>query len=426
MTVLRAARLTLSLLLSALSVILGPATSARADQYLVEPGQTWDTLGPKLKAGDEVLLKPGKHRPAVFTAVSGAPLTPIVIRCSEAGKLAEIAPDREALKLTDCKHIRIQGLQITNARRAGILIESTSRLASRDIAIHDVVIKGVKGLAEESGIVARDVSALDIRRCRIENCAQRGVLIENCENLTIAFAQLLAIKSSPMKTAVALLGRVSSASIESVLVLGSIDTAFSIGTTDVAPAALIESAESTASPAASPAAIGASHSNATHASPASLVTPTEPAAQPLVRFLSISECRCARALRFLEVGSCADATVRNCTISEPHEEVYAVVAAPPSWAATSIVMHNCLIEWTPGGLRRLGHIADGADGTGFILGDNLWFSKEIPLALELLGPKDAPFPGTVSVPQRMDINPRLSEVFYPLAAEAEGFGARKP
>jgi hypothetical protein len=396
----RAVRLVLWLL--SFVAMTAATRHAHADQYLVQPGESWDSLGPKLKAGDEILLKPGVHRPASFTALQGSTLAPIIIRCSEVGKLTQIAPEREAIKLVDCKHIRVQGIGILNARRAGILIESTTRFASEDISIHDVMINGVKGLAEESGIVARGVTSLDIRRCRIENCAGNGVQIEECEQVTIVVGQILAIKPSPMKNGIALLGRVWNTQIENVVIMGSITTGISLGMNMAAPAA-----------------------SAT-AAPQPLEIVAAPPSEPLVRFLSVANCRGARLMRFLEIGSCADAVVRNCTVAEPHEEVYSIQRIPAGYPPMHLEMRDCLIEWTPGALRRFGFVAEGADARGFTLGSNLWFSKEIPLALELLGPKGAPFPGTLEAPQRMDIDPRLSELFYPLAAEAAAFGAPQP
>ena len=45
--------------------------ATHAETYEVKPGDDWAALGPKLVAGDEIVLLEGMHRPAQFSAIAG-------------------------------------------------------------------------------------------------------------------------------------------------------------------------------------------------------------------------------------------------------------------------------------------------------------------------------------------------------------------
>lgn len=388
---------------------------AFAERFVVQSGLEWSTLATKLKPGDEIVLARGTHMPASFTGIAGSPFAPIVIRSAAPEQLAEIAADREAIKLVDCRHIRIERIGVRNARRAGILIESSKPGSSTDISITDVLVAGAKGLAEESGIVARGVRDLGIRRSRFENCLGCGILIDDCENLTISDVQIASRTDLAPACGVRLTGRVWSALIERVQMAGPIAVAFDIGRsestlhappqTSTAPTATGPKPEP-ASPAVSPTA------------------PTAPAlADPLVRFLVISNIRISGVHRLFDVGSAADSAIRNVTHREAHEEVYRISAPPRGRPAVQLRMSECLVTWLPGSLRRLGFVEDNVEAKGLVLGPNLWWSDELPAALALLGPVEQPFPGTVEAKQIMDVPPKFDARSRVINEEASGFGA---
>lgn len=54
--------------------------TTHAETYEIKPGDDWAALGPKLVAGDEIVLLEGMHRPAQFSAIAGTREKPIVIR----------------------------------------------------------------------------------------------------------------------------------------------------------------------------------------------------------------------------------------------------------------------------------------------------------------------------------------------------------
>ena len=412
--------------------------TARADRYNVPPGSSWETFAPKLKPGDEIVLAQGVHQPAVLTGVSGAPFAPIVIRSSGPNQLAEIAADRESIKLVDCRHIRIERILSRSPRRAGILIESTKPGASADITIEDALIVGPKGLAEESGIVARGVKDLAIRRCRIENPKNTAITISDCDAVTIADVQIVARTDLSPNVAVRLEGRVWSTLIERMQVAGPFVTAFELGTLEgtLASSTRARADASTPSDAATSAppqdtpkgntannAANDATNDATNeaASDATTATP-QTSREPLVRFLTISNIRITGVRRLLDVGSVADAFVRNVTLQEAHEEIYRITLPPAGRPSAALRMSECLMTWTPGALRRIGVVAEGASAKGFVLGGNLWWSAELPAALTLLGDAEQPFAGTVETPQTMDVDPKLDLRGLPTTESAKAYG----
>ena len=404
--------------------------TARADRYNVPPGSSWETLAPKLKPGDEIVLAQGVHQPAVLTGVSGAPFAPIVIRSSGPNQLAEIAADRESIKLVDCRHIRIERILSRSPRRAGILIESTKPGASADITIEDALIVGPKGLAEESGIVARGVKDLAIRRCRIENPKNTAITIGDCDAVTIADVQIVARTDLSPSVAVRLEGRVWSTLIEKLQIAGPFVTAFELGTSEgtLVSATRTRADASTPSDAATSAPSqdtpkgNAANNAANDATNEATTAKPQTSREPLVRFLTISNIRITGVRRLLDVGSVADASVRNVTLQEAHEEIYRIALPPAGRPGAALRMSECLMAWTPGALRRIGVVAEGANAKGFVLGGNLWWSAELPAALTLLGDAGQPFPGTVETPQTIDVDPKLDLRGLPTAESAKAYG----
>lgn len=396
---------------------------ARAEQFVVQAGREWSSLASKLKAGDEIVLARGTHMPASFSGLEGSPFAPIVIRSEAPNALAEIAADREAIKLVDCRHVRIERIASRGARRAGILIESTKPGASLDVSISDVLVIGARGLAEESGIVARGVRELGIRRSRLENCVGCGILLDDCESVSIADVQIAARTDTAAACGIRFAGRAWSTLVERVQMAGPIAAAFELG----------KSESTFHAPVSAPAAPNAEPSAAPGSAPPQTTTPTTSGAprgsatanapEPLVRFLVISNVRLSGVHRLLDVGSAADTTIRNVTHREAHEEVYRLSPPPAGRPAAAIRMSECLLTWSPGALRRFGSVEGGAEAKGFVLGPNLWWSSELPAALPLLGPTDNPFPGTIESPQILNVEPKFDARSRLINAEAAGFGA---
>lgn len=122
-----------------------------------------------------------------------------------------------------------------------------------------------------------------------------------------------------------------------------------------------------------------------------------------------------------------DVTLTRGTIVAPTTSVVEIAAAAPTPepAPTApggirLQLDRCLTAWSAGGLRRLFTVddADGGIPVTLEIGDNLWWSPELPLALDLLGGFPAGTGG-----QRTDVDPRLvPRTWIPSADAAKRYG----
>jgi hypothetical protein len=407
--------------------------TTHAETYEVKPGDDWAALGPKLVAGDEIVLLEGMHRPAQFSAIAGTREKPIVIRSIAKNKLAEIGPDREGLKLTDCAHVRVERLLIKNARRAGVVIDSTVEGASHDIDIRDVLVIGVAGLVEQAGILALDTDRLEIRRSRFENCRGAALHLEQTNELTVELVQIKSDLKDGSAYGVLIVGECNGLAFNDVWIAGSIQTGASIGARDASRHVSAGPAVPTfpelrtplnpAAPAPAPVPVPSTLEDPVSSTPPST---RESGAKlpPLVHNATFENLLVRGADCAFEFGSCDGVTITSSTIVNPSEEVFRFTVAPTDHSGAAVRFRNNIVCWMPGGLRRFNSVAEGADSTGLLLGPNIWWSNELPSALPLLGPAANPFLGTLEVPQTINLDPDLDDRNRPLRSEAKLYGRK--
>lgn len=393
----------------------------------VKAGDSWESLATTAAAGDEIVLLEGLHRAVTLTGLRGTAQHPIVIRSRERNKLAEIAPEREGLKLVDCQHVRIERIVIRNARRAGIVIESTApgtpAGTSGNIEILDTLVVSVEGLVEESGLLILGASDVTVRRSRFENCKGSAMRIENATRLTVQRVQVRNAREG--EAGVLLLGDCDELAFDDLWIGGPFATALSIGVKDapkegerVAPIRLPE-------PVRGPQPAGATPPTRS-APPATPPASAEPAvaspARARVRDVTFANVMARSAARMFELGSCSGVRVSNSTFLDPRDEIFRFVRVPKERPPAELRFFDNLVAWAPGTLERFSSLVEGATDQGLRLGPNLWWSNELPAALPLLGPEGRPFPGVSDVPQTIDIDPDLDDRGRPRQEDAKLFG----
>lgn len=401
-----------------LATLLLVGAVARAETYVFAPGDEWAKIGPRLVAGDEVVLLAGTHVPAQFENLSGEAGKPIVIRAADKVAFAEIAAAREGIRLTNCRHVRIERVQIKGARRAGIVVDSIDDGRSSDIAIHDSSILGVSGLVEQSGILAISSGAIDIRRTRVENCVGSALRFENCSAISCERLQLRSAGQAGSQAGILCLGTTDGIEATDVVIEGRFATGVSLAAKDAPRAPRKVKDPLQPQPAAPPTE---SPTSAPAAEP-SAAAPTDPTSGPLCRnglFASFLIQGCDRAL---ELGPCANCLLTGSTIIDPTEEVIRVAPSKSGKVQPSFRFRTNIVVWQPRGLRRFVDAPEGVDASQLRLDANLWWSKELPDALPLLGPAENPFVGTVEAPQTTDVDPRLDPSGQPTAEAAKLFG----
>jgi len=406
----------LHLFLAIAPAMLAPV--AGAETYTFEPGDEWAKIGPKLVAGDEVVLLEGTHVPAQFENLAGEPGKPIVIRASEKTPLAEIAARREGLRLTNCRHIRIERLLVKGARRAGIVIDSIGSARSEDIAIHDSVVAGVSGLVEQSGILVISTDGIDIRRTRIENCAGSMIRFENSSSITCERLQLRTIDAARCATALLFLGDIDKVDVNDAIVSGQFETGLSLGAND-APRAPREVRDPVPLKPNAPRPDSGTPPNAepTGVQPSAIEPRRVLFSNGTFTNLLLSGCD-----RAIEVGSSDSALITATTVIDPIEEVVRLVAPSEGKAPPSLRFRENIVVWRPRGLRRFVDAPEGLDCSKLVFGPNIWWSKELPDALPLLGPTENPFVGTLDTPQTTTLDPALDTGGRPATEDAKLFG----
>jgi nitrous oxidase accessory protein NosD len=390
------------------------ATSAtHAEILAVTPGDEWSALAARARPGDEIVLGEGVHRPAILEGLAGTAEQPIVIRPSKPGALVEIAPDREAIKLVDARHVRVERILVRSARRAGIVVEGSAPGASTRVVLADILVQGVRGLAEEAGIVVRDTDGFSILRSRLESCAGAGLHLERSTDGIIERCQVIARAEQPSAHGLRLGDGVRDLSVQGVVFGTEIGSALTIGVPATAPPRPV-----------APTTTDAPELEAEPATPG----PPPPARTPAVEQVAITDCRAVRVGVFLTVGSARGVVVRNATVLDPHRAVYRLAEVAADRVGAGVRFSDNLVVWQPGGLRRIAEIGPGVDPAPFVLGANLWWSRELPAALPLLtegGEAGAPpFPGTLETPQRIDIDPDLDPRGFPENEDAKLFGSQ--
>ena len=383
--------------------------SAHAEILAVTAGDDWSALAARAKPGDEIVLGEGIHRAVVLEGLAGTADAPIVIRPAKAGALVEIAPDREAIKLVDARHVRIERILVRSARRAGIVVEGTGPDASLDVTLTDILVQGVRGIAEEAGLVVRRTRGFAIARSRLESCTGAGIHLEAATEGSIERCQVIARAEQPTAHGLLLGEGVRGVTVDGVVFGTEITSALTIGVPPKPPVG--DGSGAPAEPAADPASEPAGEARPSRATPAaSLVASVEEVA--------ISNCRAVRVGTFVAVGSARTVTLRNSTVQDPHDAIYRLVRVEPGHAGPGVRFTENLALWKPGGLRRIAVVEEGVDAAEFMLGVNLWWSRELPDALPLLTEGGElgrpPFPGTVEAGQRTDLDPDLYSRGYPL------------
>lgn len=430
---------TLSLVLTLLAAPLATAVAC-AEVYEVKAGDDWSLLGPKLAAGDEVVLLEGVHVPAQFSGLAGEPGKPIVIRSWEPSKLAEITPAREALKLTDCRHVRVERLFIKNMRRAGIILDSTAPGLCSDIVVQDTLVRGVDGLVEQAGLLVLGAQRVEVLRSRFEDCRGSALHLELATDVRVERVQIQGRKPATLEFGVQILGESSDLAFNDLWIAGTVKTAISVGAKDAisrgprvpvvpeVPAAPEAPETSTASDArATPPAPGTPTTAApdaatdeAKASPAQ--QQATPAPTAMVRNATFEHVLIRNADHAFEFGSCEGVTIANSTVVDASASIFRLVRPLKGRAGASVRFRENIVTWGPGGLRMLVDAVEGAPTAGLRLGPNIWWSNELPAALPLLGPEANPFQGTLEVPQTIDIDPELDDGARPMREDAKMFG----
>lgn len=372
------------------------ARPALATQHLVSPGQDWSRLSDRLKPGDEIILMPGRHRPANFANLHGTADKPITIRGFDAKNPGLIAAQDYGLLLQRPRHVILQDLVITGARHNGINIDDSdaSRTIgepwSAQVTLRRVSVLRTGPTGNTDGIKLSGLRGVRLDDCLVEGWGGSAVDMVGCHEVTIENCTFRGLKDFTQSNGVQIKGgsirvwilasRFEDAGLRAINLGGSTDLRY------FRP------------PVPEEAAAGSRYE----------------AEEVIVEGCTIIASDCAIAF-----VNTREASVRRNTIINPRLWVFRLLQETtdprfgPSRAGT---IGSNIIVWEPGKLRELINIGPNTEPGGFRFEDNIWWSEDIrPERIDAL-------PGERLLPQRIE-NPELDDQGKPTNPTVRGLGA---
>ena len=392
----------------AMSILISMSihSSALATQHLITPGDDWQKFSGKLKAGDEIILMPGKHRSATLDDLAGTADQPITIRGLEGQTPSIIDGQRDGLRLNRPHHVVIKDLTISDCALGGISVSDGVVVppASRPddpetlgpIAISNVKILRIGLRMDRDAISLIGVDTVKIDRCQIEGWNSCGIELVGCHDASIDHCTF-----KPAEGFTPLCGIAARAGSERLQIR---DCRFESAGKRVL-------------------CMGG-NSKIEHFRPR-LTAEAKPASRAEAAHIVIDNCFILNGQLPLALINVDDCIVQNCTVVRPRAAVLAVLSEqidPRILSGRSITFGSNLITWEPGEIQKLADVHKTILDNAIQWQSNLWWSAQSPADREKLGT----LPGKTNWPQIFDVDPKLDEQFKPAEERAAEFGVRQP
>ncbi|MEM7227326.1 MAG: right-handed parallel beta-helix repeat-containing protein [Planctomycetota bacterium] len=189
-------RLSLHMMWLALLVLAGPA---HAVQHLIQPGARWDMEPGELRAGDEILLMPGQHRPATIEAAIGSATGPITIKSMDASRPAQIEATRNGIHLLRCRNVVIENVIIISPRQYGVRIDDgddqsvppwLSDNPSGGHKLRHVMIVRTGTESRHHAVMIQAQDGVSIQQCAFQGWGGSAVWVAHSKDVVIEQCQL--------------------------------------------------------------------------------------------------------------------------------------------------------------------------------------------------------------------------------------------
>lgn len=380
-----------------------PAAAAPT-QHLVRPGQDWLRIAHRASPGDEILLMPGRHLGGTLEHVRGTEQRPIFIRSADPRRPVEIETSLHGLRLRQCAHLRLERLQITGARIAGIVLEGSpsddSDSAMRDITLRDVTIQRTGPSGQRHGVIVRHGTHVRLEHLTIEGWAGSAIEAIGVDTLVVERSLLRGLDGFSQQNGIRLRGGTSNVILRHITLLDCGEQGLVFG--------------------------GASRPDEQRLSP-------EDQGVFEARDVEVENVLVERVQAAFAFIHAERVTIRNSTVVHPTRFVASIRREreePESGDPRDCLIARCIVVWKAGEITSLTHLGRRATVDGIALEENLWW--EVPAGPGLPAPVgEAParrppidWPGREILPQLTTVDPDLGPDRRPRAAAAEGFGAR--
>ncbi|MHC5027819.1 MAG: right-handed parallel beta-helix repeat-containing protein [Planctomycetota bacterium] len=373
--------------------------AAAAGQILIAPGDQWSKQAQQMRAGDELILMPGRHRPGKLAELVGTADRPIIIRGLSTEKPAIIAADRDGILLRDVRHIVIKDLFIEGARINGISVRTSgdpdAPPVPTNITIRGVHIRHTGPTGRRHGIQIERADGVRIRECTLEGWGGSGIDIVSCTDVRVDGCRFLSAPNHGQDAAMSFRGRT-----EDIEILRcSVEDA---GTWGIVLGGPRDATLDDVGGATDPDAVR-EHS---------------------VRDIMISSTLIRGTACPIHFRSVRDCTVRSVTFALPREYLLAVDLVDETEKiapSTDLRFTRNLVLWQDGTLKNLAVRGKIADPDAIGVGENLWWTTSGPADLDSVGG----LPGVETFPQRTTLDPKLDDRFRASVSEARVFGVTR-
>ncbi len=384
--------------------------SVWATQHLVSPGQDWHQVAARVRPGDEIILMPGRHRPATLDRLQGARGNPITIRGLDPKRPSVIDASRYGLVLHQPQHVVIENIVITGATIAGLVVDDLDSTAAlypneqppptlrkpwranlviRNITITNTGPQGKRHAIELSGL--QDVRIHDVH---IEGWGGSGLELIGCHGVAVESCRFSALDDYSQRHAIQIRAgseRVNITQCHFQVIAGAVVV--------IGGSSKLREFR----PEIPPDADSRSHYEARH--------------------VQLQRCTFLGGACPIVLAHCDDTLIRNSTFIRPRHAVLCTTAEQTdnriAFTGRAIFGGNLLV-WEPGDLRRLVAIAPADDAESFVFEESLWWSTEPAKQRARLGK----LPGARQTPQITDLDPKLDDELRPTEPEAAYFGAK--
>lgn len=346
--------------------VMPPTYHSDARQFLVQPGQVWQHLVEDIQPGDEVILPAGFHAAQVITGLRGTAEKPVFIRSRDRVPGAVVCSD-QGLVLRNCRHVVIENVLFLQPSNAALTIDAdrSDRPGQpwlADVLVRYCTVRGSKGGPDQDAIRVNRVAEVRIDSVRIESWNDAAVEVADSSQVLVRAVMTVADKPGANSVGVSVIGDSSRVAVTGCVFNKGVGTGIKIG-------------------------------GRTDARAGAPITP--------IRNMRVDRCIMEEPATGLEFASAESLTVSRVTIANPSKAMYAVPEAHGPLFA--VLVEHCLGYWSPGTLERFSpHPAQEPAGS-VTLGPNLWYSKELPAAWEVIG---QPF-GAQSAAQVTTLDPGL-------------------
>lgn len=355
-----------------------------AHQFLVQPGQTWQHIIEDVKPGDEIIFPAGFHVSQVIEGLQGTREKPIFLRSRDRIPAA-VACDGDGWVFHRPKHVVVENIMFLNPRGAAVVIDGRdgetvpAQPWPAEFTLRSCTVDSARADAAQDAVRLRSVTNVRIDQVQVEGWNDAAVEIVDSRRVLVRALMMVPKKNMPQSVGIKVLGNSGLISVTGCAFNKTIRVGVQVGTP--CPDGDVKFA-------------------------------------PAIDQMRIDRCIFDGIGTGVSIVNVRDLVLSRATLINPTDAIYSI--PPDAGTVSKVLVERCLAFWVPGALAQFSPHPDRIPTPSVTLGENLWYSLELPTAWEVLG---APF-GFQSGGQMTGLDPGIdTTTFRPRNGEALRYGA---